>query len=330
MGDAVRKRRDKGRSQGSTFASSQGELEEPLLSPEDRSEEHESSSDRDKARCRSFRAQGRSDQALVPHSINRVNWEELWRLLWANCCSSWSGILATISSCLAPLLPEQLRPVQLSSMQAARLNDLRTRIEVPFDADNPEHVEGLKRLWEHAFPGVPWQGVQADKWVDMGWQRNDPSSDFRGAGLIALHNHLHMAQEQPRLFRRLLDKAEGTRASWEYPFAVAGVNLTYMLEEVFDLRDKRVGSLIHDRLPGSAAGRSFLSLLAGSSSVFESVYCMAFEVLDREWLDMKASYMDFPAVMARVQAQLVRALSAQPGSLAELRRLLALTTNGAQ
>ncbi len=61
------------------------------------------------------------------------------------------------------------------------------------------------------------------------------------------------------------------RASWEYPFAVAGVNLTYMLEEVFDLRDKRVGSLIHDRLPGSAAGRSFLSLLAGSSSVFESV-----------------------------------------------------------
>lgn len=57
--------------------------------------------------------------------------------------------------------------------------------------------EGLKRLWEHAFPGVPWQGVQADKWVDMGWQRNDPSSDFRGAGLIALHNHLHMAQVSP-------------------------------------------------------------------------------------------------------------------------------------
>ena len=57
--------------------------------------------------------------------------------------------------------------------------------------------DGLKRLWEHAFPGVPWQGVQADKWVDMGWQRNNPSSDFRGAGLIALHNHLYMAQVAP-------------------------------------------------------------------------------------------------------------------------------------
>ena len=54
--------------------------------------------------------------------------------------------------------------------------------------------DGLKRLWGLAFPGVPWEGVQADKWVEMGWQRNNPSSDFRGAGLIALHNLLHMAQ----------------------------------------------------------------------------------------------------------------------------------------
>lgn len=52
---------------------------------------------------------------------------------------------------------------------------------------------------------------------------------------------------------------------------MAGVNLTYMLEEVVDLRDKRVGSLIRDRLPCSAAGRGFLSLLFGSSCAFESV-----------------------------------------------------------
>lgn len=78
---------------GVTFASSEGELEEPLLSSEDRSEEHGSFSDRDKPRGRSSRAHGQIDRALVPHSINRINWEELWRLLWANCCSSWSGIV---------------------------------------------------------------------------------------------------------------------------------------------------------------------------------------------------------------------------------------------
>ena len=49
-------------------------------------------------------------------------------------------------------------------------------------------------LWDVAFPGQPWEGLQAERWTDMGWQRNDPSSDFRGAGLIALQNHLFMAR----------------------------------------------------------------------------------------------------------------------------------------
>lgn len=63
--------------------------------------------------------------------------------------------------------------------------------------------DGLKRLWEHAFPGVAWQGLLSNKWTDMGWQRNDPSSDFRGAGLIALQNHLHMAQVSHELLLAL-------------------------------------------------------------------------------------------------------------------------------
>lgn len=28
----------------------------------------------------------------------------------------------------------------------------------------------------------------------MGWQQRDPSTDFRGAGLIALENLIHLAQ----------------------------------------------------------------------------------------------------------------------------------------
>lgn len=48
---------------------------------------------------------------------------------------------ATISSCLGPLLPQQLRPaVQLSRTQAARWQDLRTQIQIPFDPDNAEHM----------------------------------------------------------------------------------------------------------------------------------------------------------------------------------------------
>lgn len=36
-------------------------------------------------------------------------------------------------------------------------------------------------------------------------------------------------------FRRLLFKQDGKRATWEYPFAVAGINVSFMLIQMLDL-----------------------------------------------------------------------------------------------
>ena len=54
------------------------------------------------------------------------------------------------------------------------------------------------------------------------------------------------------------------------------------------------------------------------------VFCLAFELLDQEWLAMRASYMDFSAVLSRVRKACDAALAAQPPDLATLRRLLPL------
>lgn len=37
-------------------------------------------------------------------------------------------------------------------------------------------------------------------------------------------------------FCRLLYKQEGKRATWEYPFAVAGLNISFMLIQMLDLK----------------------------------------------------------------------------------------------
>jgi hypothetical protein len=37
-------------------------------------------------------------------------------------------------------------------------------------------------------------------------------------------------------FEELLCKQNGDRALWEYPFAVAGVNITFMLIQMLDLQ----------------------------------------------------------------------------------------------
>lgn len=44
-------------------------------------------------------------------------------------------------------------------------------------------------------------------------------------------------------FQRLLHKQDGTRAEWEYPFAVAGINISFMLAQMLDLQAGNMNSL---------------------------------------------------------------------------------------
>jgi hypothetical protein len=71
-----------------------------------------------------------------------------------------------------------------------------------------------------------------------------------------------------------------------------------------------------------------LSLSLGFTKIYMKfciavqVYCIAYELLDKEWLHMRASYMDFSAVMKRVRAQLAAGLATRPSSVSQLRNLL--------
>lgn len=50
---------------------------------------------------------------------------------------------------------------------------------------------------------------------------------------INLRHCLALLQES---FQRLLHKENGIRAEWEYPFAVAGINISFMLTQMLDLQ----------------------------------------------------------------------------------------------
>ncbi|RRT38832.1 hypothetical protein B296_00046743, partial [Ensete ventricosum] len=131
-------------------------------------------------------------------------------------------------------------------------------------------------------------------------------------------------------FQDLLQKREGVRAVWEYPFAVAGVNITFMLIQMLDLQAGfQIEVLRHHCLltilvtaakPTSMMAAVFLKLLSVCSvecfsywnfaslaltrvfpcnlppeneRAFDVLYCMSFKMMDQQWLAMRASYMDF-------------------------------------
>lgn len=174
----------------------------------------------------------------------------------------------------------------------------------------PQLQAELKLLWEAAFPDEAFGGFKCARWRDMGWQNDNPASDFRGGGLLSLQALNYMAQHHRDEFDMLRHKRNGHRSDWEYPFGAAGVNLVFALTETLGLRG--------DGVPTVAAGRHFCALLVRARDVhtqyvqrdaslqetsehaFEELYCAAYVALDQIWLDTKASYMQFPQVLKYV------------------------------
>ncbi|KAB1223102.1 ELMO domain-containing protein A [Morella rubra] len=142
--------------------------------------------------------------------------------------------------------------------------------------------------------------LKSDLWKEMGWQGPDPSTDFRGGGFISLENLIFFAQKYQESFQRLLHKQDGIRAEWEYPFAVAGINISFMLAQMLDLQSGK---------PTYLAGIRFLELLEEDEMAFDNLYCVAFQMMDAQWLAKRASYMEFNDVLKSTRTQLERELA---------------------
>ncbi|XP_073307561.1 uncharacterized protein [Primulina huaijiensis] len=186
---------------------------------------------------------------------------------------------------------------KLSPIQELRLRRLQERLGVPFDETRIDHQEALQALWDISFPNVKLKGLISEQWKDMGWQGTNPSTDFRGCGFLSLENLLFFARTYPVPFRRLLLKKGGKRAKWEYPFAVAGVNVSFMLIQMLDINSEK---------PKCLPGLNFVKLLGENEEAFDVLFCIAFAMMDAQWLAMRASYMEFNEVLQVTRTQLER------------------------
>lgn len=65
----------------------------------------------------------------------------------------------------------------------------RLRAE-PFDSENLAHERGLLQLWSLLQPGIPLETRKTKQWQNIGFQGDDPKTDFRGMGMLGLENLL--------------------------------------------------------------------------------------------------------------------------------------------
>lgn len=169
----------------------------------------------------------------------------------------------------------------------------------PYDADNEDHESKLLTLWKLLMPSVQLESRVTKQWQEIGFQGDDPKTDFRGMGLLGLENLVYFAQEYPGPASHVLSHSH--HPQYGYAFAVVGINLTSMAYHL--LKDGSAKTHVYN-----------VSRDLPSMKVFHQFYCYLFYEFDRFWIEAKPrNVMDFSYIKEKFENR-IRISLANPTS----------------
>lgn len=164
-----------------------------------------------------------------------------------------------------------------------------------YDAENPEHETLLLKLWSLLMPYEPLDARVTKQWQEIGFQGDDPKTDFRGMGILALENLVYFAQEYPGAATHIL--SHSTHPRYGYAFAIVGINLTSMALKL--LRDGSAKTHIYNS-----------SKTRPTIRAFHQFYCYLFYEFDGFWIDSKPSnMMEFSSIQEKFENTIRMALA---------------------
>ncbi|KAF6206379.1 hypothetical protein GE061_017612 [Apolygus lucorum] len=169
-----------------------------------------------------------------------------------------------------------------------------------FDSSVEEHERKLTRLWTGLCPKVPLEARITKQWQDIGFQGDDPKTDFRGMGLLGLDNLVFFAEEYTGAARHVW--SHSLHPQHGYAFAIVGINLTHLAYSL--LKDGSAKTHIYN------ACKTMPSLRA-----FHQFYCYLFYEFDRFWIESKpADVMQFTFIKDQFEKN-IRDLLANPSTV---------------
>lgn len=95
-----------------------------------------------------------------------------------------------------------------------------------FNSDDHDHEAMLLNLWDLLMPTVKLESRITKQWGDIGFQGDDPKTDFRGMGMLGLINLVFFSQNYTEEARQVLSHANHPKLGYSY--AIVGINLTEM------------------------------------------------------------------------------------------------------
>ncbi|ELR18129.1 ELMO/CED12 family protein [Acanthamoeba castellanii str. Neff] len=201
------------------------------------------------------------------------------------------------------------------SKQVGRLRGLWCLACTPYDSADKQHEEELMALWQAVCPDTQLTDRVTPQWKQIGFQGNDPATDFRGMGLLGLTTILYFARHHGDTLSALLKQGRS------YPWASTGINLTQMLFKSLKLDEALIRAADSSERWDTPLFH-FMTTKDNEEerSLFEEVFCQCFLLFDRIWVGSNAGYMDFPVVLNKVSQVFEEILLQRPKDIADLHR----------
>lgn len=164
-----------------------------------------------------------------------------------------------------------------------------------YDCENHEHEQTLLKLWDLLIPNEPLVSRVSKQWQVIGFQGDDPKTDFRGMGILGLQNLLFFAREYRTAATHVL--MHSSHPKYGYAFAIVGINLTSMALRL--LRDGAAKTHIYNTAKTLPTIRAF-----------HQFYCYLFYEFNGFWIESKPiNMMEFSSIQEKFENSIRLALS---------------------
>ena len=120
-----------------------------------------------------------------------------------------------------------------------RIAELQALAHTSFDRGRPEDLALLRRFWAAAHGNldiVPPFICKGPEWKRFGFQQEDPVSDLRASGKLALEQLVWFLEHRPSDSLAMMHEQENRNILVDgYPWATAGINITRQLLNLFSV-----------------------------------------------------------------------------------------------
>ncbi|XP_060083462.1 ELMO domain-containing protein 2-like [Ylistrum balloti] len=211
----------------------------------------------------------------------------------------------TIKSIVAEVHPRFMDCFQVCLCQICGYKKLKNEVDsikkVPYSAENPDHETKLLKLWKVMMPDVKLEMRISDQWKEIGFQGDDPKTDFRGMGILGLYQLLYFAVEHSEQCQRILSRSH--HPTYWYPYAVVGINMTKVAYELLQ------SGALRTHFYNTSKDQPFLQ-------DFHEVYCYMLFEFDKFWIDSKPKdIMEFGRLQGKFRKRVLDKLKNDPSTV---------------